>query len=206
MEIGGCERALVAEQTSSVYAAGTAYKYLGIVFRVKVKEYRAGKHAVAQVVGAGKAGFFIYREECFHRAVYKIFVYHYGQRRCHADAVVGSEGGTVSAKPFTVYNSADRLGGEVEALVVALAHHVHVRLEYYSRSIFFAGCGGLVHNHIANGVCLDFYIVLGGKVKQILTNLLFLFGRAGYLVDFVENRENKGRLKVFDCHVAVSCI
>ncbi len=96
MEIGGCERALVAE-CAGVYAAGTAYKYLGIVFRVKVKEYRA-VHAVAQVVGAGKAGFFIYREECFHRAVYKIFVYHYGQRRCHADAVVGSEGGTVSAE------------------------------------------------------------------------------------------------------------
>ena len=200
VEVGGGERTLVGELACGVYATCAAYKYLGVVFRVEVEENVAFNHTVAEVVGAGESCFLIYGEESFDGTVHEVFVDHNGQGGSHTDAVVGAEGGAVGTEPIAVDNSFDRLCLEVEVLVVALAHHIHMSLHHHSRSAF-AACGGRFrHSYVAYGIGADGDAVLSSEVEQELTYFLLLFGWTGQLVDFVENRENQSRLEVFDCH------
>ena len=171
-----------------------------IVFRVEVEKHFASNHAVAEVVGACEASLFIYCEKSLHRTVYEVFVDHYGKRCGHADAVVGAESGAVGAEPVAVDDCAYGAVVKVEILVVALAYHVHVRLEHDCGSVLFAGSGGLEHGHVADSVGLYFDVVLGCEIKQILAYFFLFFGGTGHLVYFIENRENQRRFQVFNGH------
>ena len=123
-----------------------------------------------------------------------------GERCCHANAVVGAECGAVGAEPFSVDDSGDGLVFEVEVLVVGLAYHIHVCLHGDNGSVFVTNSCRFAHKHVADGVGLDFNIVLLCEIKKIFADFTFFFRWARNMVDFVEDRENACRLEVFDCH------
>ncbi len=122
------------------------------------------------------------------------------QRGGHAYAVVGTERGAFGLDPLAVDIGGDGLCGEVKALVIALAHHVHVPLKYHGRGILVTGSGGYAEHDVTDRVGLGGYAVLLGKVKKVGTNLLFLLGRTRNAGDFVKNRKDSLGLQIFNFH------
>ena len=111
--------------------------------------------------------------------------------RRRADAVVGAQGGAVGAYPLTVDDSLDGSGLEVEALVVALAHHVHMALQDHCRSVLVAGGGRFAQYHITDFVGVGFDAVSLSKIENKLADFLLFFRGARYFGDLVEDLKHR---------------
>ena len=122
------------------------------------------------------------------------------QRCGHTYTVVGAEGSAVGAHPFAVDDSLYRLVFKIEALVVALAHHIHVSLQNHGGGVLVSGSGGFAHDDVAGVVGHGLYTVLLGEVEQIFTYFLLFLRGAGNPGDLIENPEHHLGLKVFYFH------
>ncbi len=201
-EIVGRERTIVGECAHSVDTSGTSDEYLGIVFGVEIEQDRSGNHVALKTEGTGHAGFLVDSHERFERTVHRVWIGHYGERRSHTYSVVGSERGAFGTHPVAVDHSGDGSVVEVERLVVALTHHIHVALEYHRRSILMTRSGGRRDDHVAHLVGLGLKIVLLGEIEQIAAYFLLLLGRTGHLRDLIEDFKDPFGFEFFNCHVA----
>ena len=165
MEVGRCKRTFVLEHASGVHAAGATHKYLGIVLGIKVEQDATMYHVIAEVVRSREACLLVYREESLHRSVYQLLVREGGKCAGYTDAVVCAQSGTIGMQPFAIDDGCDGIIFEVERLVIALAYHIHMRLQYDAGSLFVTGRGRFAHQNVAYGICLDCYAVLAGKVQ-----------------------------------------
>ena len=109
MEISWGYRAVIAERASGVDTTGAADKDLGIVLRVKIEQYIAGNHAVAEIVGTRKASFLIDGKKSLKGTVYKAVVDKRGKRAGHARYRCQlQEFVPFGTEPFAVDNCLDR--------------------------------------------------------------------------------------------------
>ena len=153
---------------------GAAHADFAIFFAVEIEQNVAFNHAFTKVVGSTHAGFFVDGEQCLNRTCNQIFINHYSQTGCNANAVVGAKGGAFGANPFAVDDSFDWVVVEIVFnSIVCHAYHVHVSLKYYTWSVFVALCCRTEHCHIADSVGFVFNSVFFGKIHQIFTNFLF---------------------------------
>ena len=191
VEVAGSERAFVVEGGHGVDAAGTPYEYLCVVLRVEIDQDGAFQLTFLEVVGAGHAGLLVHGDEHLQRAVLQGVVGEDSQRCSHTDAVVGAKGGAVGAYPLAVDDSLDGGGLEVEALVVALAHHVHMALQDHCRSVLVAGGGRFAQYHITDFVGVGFDAVSLSKIENKLADFLLFFRGARYFGDLVEDLKHR---------------
>ena len=105
-----------------------------------------------------------------------------GEDSCHADAVVGPEGGAVGSEPFAVEDRLDSVVHKVELLVaVLLADHVHVSLQANALRLLIAFRGGLADKDVAEVIVEGLEAMITTKLLQIGRDAFLVFRRARYL-------------------------
>ena len=86
-------------------------------------------------------------------------------------------------------------------VVVLFADHVDMRLQDNGLAVFHTRSGGLLDQYVAHFVRQGFQVVLFTEFLQVGHDLLFVFGRARHLADFLEIVENAGRFQIFLFHM-----
>ena len=143
---------LVVEGRGGVHAAGATYIQFAFRLRVEVQQGLALQPAPFEVKRTVHTRLFIYGNEHLQRRVYHTLIGEDSQRRCHADAVVCTEGGAVGGYPLTVIFDIclNGVGLKIEHLIaVLLRHHIHVPLQDHTRVVLHARAGGFTNQDVA---------------------------------------------------------
>ena len=112
-----------------------------------------------------------------------------------ADAVVSTQGGTLSGEPLTVDVGLDGVTVEVNLHVHELvAHHVHVALQDDRLAVLHALGGRLANQDVAGFIYFGLQLVAFTPLAEILNHLFLTLGRAGNLVNSGKLFENTLRL------------
>ena len=140
-----------------IHATSTSDEDLSLILRVEVQQDVGIQETRLEGKRSREACLLIAGEEALQRAVLYGVVCQDGQLCSHADAIVGSQGGTLSPQPVALYLGFDRIFHEVVLhLLTLITHHVHVALQSYRQFVLHARGGRLAHQHIATlvGMCL----------------------------------------------------
>ena len=141
---------LVVEGGGDVDATGGADDKLAPVLGVEVHEDVALQYVGLEVVGTKHACFLVSGDEGIDGSVTEGLVLHDGHDGCHAQSVVGAEGGATGLDPLTVNPRLYGVGLEVMGgLGCLLRHHVHVGLQYDALTVFHALRGGFAENDVS---------------------------------------------------------
>ena len=200
MEISRGKRAVIFEGSHGVDTAGAPYKHFGIIFRVEVNQNRPGQFPLFKIVGAGHAGFLIHGDKHLERAVNQVLIGQRGQCGSNTDTVVGAKRGAVGTHPLAIDDSCNRGVFEIEILVVALAHHIHMALQNNRRGVLMTRGGRFAHNHVTNLIGMSLNAVCFGELKDIITDFFLLFRGTGDFRNLIENLKHSLWLKVFHLH------
>ena len=111
-----------------------------------------------------------------------------------ADTVVGTEGGTLSGKPFTIDVGLNGILIEVELHIDKfVAHHIHVTLQDHGLAVFHARGGRFADNHVACLIDIGGKSVLSTPVLEVFNHLLLALRRAGNFVNLRKFFEDNSR-------------
>ena len=136
-----------------VHAARAADAERALLLAIEVEEVLGAEQPAGELGSAGEAAFLVDGEDELERAVGDVVALHDGQRRGHAHAVVGAQGGAVGLQPVAVADQPDGVGIEVVGrALVLLADHVQVALQGGRDGAFAAGAGGLADHDVAGAV------------------------------------------------------
>ena len=196
----GSLHGLVGEVADTVQSAGAADAELALVLGVEVQEDVALEEAGTEFFGSGHAGFFVVGDEHFHGAVGKLLVFHNCHCKGNADAVVGTESGSLGTQPFTEHFSFDGIGEEIVlGLGGLLRHHVHVSLQDNAAAVLVTlGCGS-AHDHVSGFVCEGVDTFLLSPLQQECAHFFLVLRGTRLTGQKVEIVPNVLRFKIFDC-------
>src|ERR1019366_4251179 len=146
---------------------------------VEVQEVFGQQQAAGKLRCAGQAAFLVDGEEELQRSVSAILALHHGQRRGHADTVVGTQRSAVGLQPVAIADQANRIAVEVVGgPFVFLAHHVQVALQHGHRRALTPGARGLADHDVADTVRRGLQAQASGLRQNIIARRRLFFGGA----------------------------
>ncbi len=177
----------VTESHVGVQTAGTADVQLALGLGIEVQQDVALQKPGFQPESSVHAGLLGRGEERFERSVNERIVLkdsHDGRR---PDTVVGAQGRAVGRDPPAVDIGVDRIGREIELLVVVLLrHHVEVGLQNHPLAVLHAGRRGLADIDVVGLVLAAFEPERTGEIENITADLLLVRRGARDADDFGE--------------------
>lgn len=138
-----------------VDTAGAAHVDLAFFFRVGVDQDFGLKPVGLQAEGAVHADLFSHGQQHLQRAVNHAVIGQHRQRRGHADAVIGTQGGATCFHPVAIDIGLNGIAGKiVVGVVILLRNHVQVRLQHHRNAFFHAAAGRFTQQNVAYSVAL----------------------------------------------------
>ena len=174
---------LVVEGGRSATTAGTGDKDFALVLRVEVDEVLARHEVVLHALGTGQAGLLVAGEDALQRTMLQTVVGQNGHLHGHANAIVGSQGGTLGPHPFAIDVGLDGIAVEVELAVgILLAHHIHVALQDDGGLALHPRRSGFAYDDIAHLVATSLQAQLLPILEQEVYHPFLALGGARHLV------------------------
>ena len=183
---------LVVESGHGAAAAGTTYKDIAFLLIVEVNHHSALQEISRHGFGTGKTCLLVTGEDTLQRTMLDVRGTEDGNLHGTADTVICTQGCTLGLHPLSVDISLDGIILKVKLyIVVLLANHVHVALQYNNRLVLHTRSGRLADNDIAYLVAYCLQTKTTAYLQQVLHHLVLLLGRTGntvYLTKCFKNR------------------
>ena len=183
---------LVVESGHGAASAGTTYKDIAFLLIVEVNHHSALQEISRHGFGTGETGLLVTGEHTLQRTMLDVRGTEDGNLHGTANTVIGTQGCTLGLHPFAVHVCLNGIVLEVKLnIVVLLANHVHVTLQYNNRSVLHTRSGRLADDNIAYLVAHCLQTKTAAYLQQVLHHLVLLLGRTGntvYLTKCFKNR------------------
>ena len=168
----------IGEGSICAYTTGTSDEDFTLVLRVEVEQDITIHKTALHGHSARETSLLINGKHALDGTMLDAIIGEHGKCSSHTDTIIGTQCGTIGLEPVAINNETDGVGHKVVInALVALTHHIHVRLQDDGLAVFHTGCGRLADNDVASLIDLGGQAVRLAELTQPSTHLLLMLRR-----------------------------